>query len=88
MITSSLHHRGNPHLEPLSIGQGLFHPGSKEYGGERKDGPGNKHEYSVSLQQLLSEAADTYFSLVREGVEPSITDLRYPGPVVTETPSA
>ena len=88
MITSSLHHRGTPHLEPLSIGQGLFHPGSKEYGGECQDGPGDKHEYPVSLQQPLSEAADPYFSHVREGVEPSITDLRYPGQVVRETPSA
>ena len=40
------------YLEPLSIGQGRFHPYSKEDGCDCKDRPGQDHEDAVSLDEL------------------------------------
>lgn len=44
---------GGSHQEPFSIGQCLFHPGSKEYCCEGQQRPRNQHEDPVSLQHLL-----------------------------------
>ena len=47
------------YLEPLSIGQGWFHPGGKEDGSHSQHRPGNYHQYAMGPDEPLSSG---YFS--------------------------
>ena len=48
MLTSSKNPLAD--LEPLSIGESLFHPGSEEDGSESEERPGNEHEDAMGLE--------------------------------------
>lgn len=83
MLTSSKNPQAD--LEPLSIGQSLFHPGSKEDGGESKERPGDEHEDAMGLEQLLSQLTDSNVSFISGRVELTITDRRNERHMVGET---
>ena len=74
----------SPYLEPLPVGQGWLHPGSKEDGSEGQYRPGDQHEDAVGLDQLLPEEADPDLTRVSERVELSVADLRDERQVVGE----
>ena len=50
------------YLEPLSIGEGWLHPGSKEDSSQSDHGPGDEHEDGVTLDQLPLERSDCNIS--------------------------
>ncbi len=44
------------YLKPFSVGEGRFHPGSKEDARERQHRPCDHHEHTVRPDESLSQA--------------------------------